>query len=123
MTEIEERLQAAGDRAEKAIALAFEGQGEAWSDRLSGDRLARVARDAIEPVLRSLLDSGELLEALVLRALSSSPKPFGDIRAEVGAAGPAVSEALRSLDRQGRATVIYGAGWKLREGDSDGYVR
>lgn len=36
------------ERIENAIRLAFEGQGEAWSDRLSGDRLARVARDAIE---------------------------------------------------------------------------
>lgn len=39
------------DRLESAIALAFEGEGEAWSDVLSGDRLARVARDAVEPVL------------------------------------------------------------------------
>lgn len=39
------------DRLESAISLAFEGQGEAWSDVLSGDRLARVARDALEPVL------------------------------------------------------------------------
>lgn len=39
------------DQIETAIALEFEGQGEAWSDKLSGDRLARVARDAIEPVL------------------------------------------------------------------------
>lgn len=36
------------DRIESAISLAFEGEGEAWSDKLSGDRLARVARDAIE---------------------------------------------------------------------------
>lgn len=39
------------DRAESAIALAFEGEGEAWSDVLSGDRLAAVARRALEPVL------------------------------------------------------------------------
>lgn len=39
------------DRLEAAIALAFEGEGEAWSDALSGDRLAASARRAIEPVL------------------------------------------------------------------------
>ena len=36
------------DRIEGAIRLAFEGEGEAWSDKLSGDRLAAVARRAIE---------------------------------------------------------------------------
>jgi hypothetical protein len=39
------------DRIETAIGLAFEGEGEAWSDKLSGDRLAAVAARAIEPVL------------------------------------------------------------------------
>lgn len=39
------------DQARAAIALAFEGQGEAWSDELSGDRLAEVATRAIEHLL------------------------------------------------------------------------
>ena len=39
------------DRVQQAIALAFEGEGEAWSDKLSGDRLAAVARRAVEPII------------------------------------------------------------------------
>jgi hypothetical protein len=34
--------------AEQVIATRFEGEGEAWSDKLSGDRLARIAVEALE---------------------------------------------------------------------------
>ena len=49
------REQVVADRIEQAIALEFEGQGEAWSDRLSGDRLARYARRAVEPITDALV--------------------------------------------------------------------
>ena len=35
------------ERLTTAIALEFEGCGEAWIDDLSGDRLASVAADAV----------------------------------------------------------------------------
>lgn len=35
------------DRAISTVALAFEGEGEAWTDPDSGDRLARTAVDAL----------------------------------------------------------------------------
>lgn len=39
------------DTMRDAIALAFEGCGEAWTDDASGDRLAQVAAEAAERVL------------------------------------------------------------------------
>ena len=43
------------DRIETAISLAFEGEAEAWSDRLSGDRLAHSARRAVEDIWDGLM--------------------------------------------------------------------
>ena len=47
------------DRIEGAISLAFEGQGEAWSDKLSGGRLAYVATRAIEGLVTTALAQSE----------------------------------------------------------------
>lgn len=50
-------------RIESAISLAFEGEGEAWSDQLSGDRLASVATRAIEELVTAALAKSERAEA------------------------------------------------------------
>lgn len=43
--------------AQSSIANAFESEGEAWSDKLSGDRLASVASNALEPLFLSIVNT------------------------------------------------------------------
>lgn len=41
-------MTAIGRLAQDAIAMRFEGEGEAWSDTTSGDRLAQIAVEELE---------------------------------------------------------------------------
>ena len=47
LAQVETRVTPSWERLTTAIALEFEGCGEAWIDDSSGDRLASVAADAV----------------------------------------------------------------------------
>ena len=51
LAQVETRVTPSWERLTTAIALEFEGCGEAWIDDSSGDRLASVAADAVLTLL------------------------------------------------------------------------
>ena len=51
LAQVETRVTPSWERLTTAIALEFEGCGEAWIDDSSGDRLASVAADAVLALL------------------------------------------------------------------------
>lgn len=63
-------------RIEGAISLAFEGQGEAWSDKLSGSRLAYVATRAIEGLVMAALAQSERDLTAYKKAKSENDERF-----------------------------------------------
>jgi len=79
-----------GARLQIAVATAFEECGEAWTDDHSGDRLARVATNAAEPLAAALVaeqckEPRRLVEqALFLRQYGERPPgaPHDNLSAE-----------------------------------------
>jgi len=101
----EQAIRDALNRIEDAIAFAFEGEGEAWSDRLSGGRLANIAARAIEPIVeriiarRSPVPADTPNEALVVAHIEEAQ----ELRARLEQA----REAWWSATEQGEKGVVY----------------